>query len=173
MSTAVAAVRGITLNPVIPHAIEISSGFFTALVQLAVSAGFAGLVVQLLLIRQNRRKIEGEASTSEANAASVLSGTALKFVEQANADTAKARADAASARSDADKARDEQTRYFEALQVSRWETQHLKMRIEVLEAALRSADIHVPDEPKELSDRPPFRILPPGELGAPASDPPI
>lgn len=149
-----------------PMSVEIGSGFLTAVVQLLVSAGFAGFVVQLLLIRQNRRKIEGEASTSEANAASTLSGTALKFVEQANSDTIEAKKETAEAKREASEARDETRRYFEAMTRSEWEKQNLRMHVQVLKNALRSAGVteipEIPDLPSR--EAPPYQTPPPPSL---------
>jgi len=119
----------------------------TTLIQLVISLGGAGLVVQLLLLRQNRRKIAGEASTSEANAASTLSGAALTMVENAQQDAREARSHAKEDREDAEKARDESERLHNQINAHQWRIHHLEMREAILEGALRQAGIPVPPAP--------------------------
>lgn len=127
-----------------------------ALVQLAISLGGAGLLVQLLLLRANRRKIAGEATSNEANAASTLSGAALKMVEnaqqkereaEARAHAAQASREALQREYDARRARDGQT-----IEDQAWALHHKAMREQVLIAALEQAGIVVPPEPSYRRD---------------------
>lgn len=134
-----------------------------ALVQLLISLAGAGLVVQLLLLRQNRRKIDGEASANEANAASTLSGAAMAMVENAQKKEKEAedRADAKEA------LLDKRTQEYEArknadardLEDARWLTHHMRMHIAILEGALRQ--VGVEPVPFELPPAPRPEILPP------------
>ncbi len=117
--------------------LEISPAFLSATVQLLVSAGFAALVVQLLLVRQTRRKIDGEATENEANAASTLSGAALNMVE-------RSQQEASSAKEEAVASREEQNRLWGLLNVERWERNQDRIRIQILESALRQAQIEIP-----------------------------
>lgn len=139
----------------------VSDAVVSSLVQLGISLGGAGLVVQLLLLRQNRRKIAGEASTNEANAASTLSGAALKMVENAQ----KAQQKAEQERDEAnDKLRQrteeydsEARRKDEQMNRMRWRNHHLTMFTLILKGALQSAKVSVPDEPtyEEYGDEAP------------------
>jgi hypothetical protein len=117
----------------------------SAIVQLLVSLGGAGLLVQLLLLRQNRRKIAGEASTNEANAASTLSGAAMKMVENAQAKELEAeqRADRIQVEYEARREADGRE-----LEVRAWRIHHLEMRQAILENALRQGGVEVPPEPE-------------------------
>lgn len=146
----------------------IAEGWGTTVVQLLVSAGFASLVVQLLLVRQNRRKIEGEASTSEANAASVLSGEALKWVERANNNERAAKREAHNSRQEAE-------RYFAEWNLSRWRESWFQARISVLEAALSQGGIAVPAAPEMVVPLylkvPEPKPLPPDLLDPPPTPP--
>jgi hypothetical protein len=144
----------------------------SALVQLAISLGGAGLVVQILLLRQNRRKIAGEASASEANAASTLSGAALTMVENAQQDAREARIDAKTARTEADQARDETEKLWDQYNKARWLIHHLQMRGAILENALRQAGIDVPPSP-EYDEQPP-KAAPPAITDGPSpAGPPV
>lgn len=122
------------------------------LIQLAISLGGAGLVVQLLLLRQNRRKIAGQASATEANAASTLSGAALKMVENAQKAQQKAEQERDVAQ-DKLQARTEEfeietRRKDEQMNRMRWRNHHLTMFVAILKAALTAARIGVPEEPQ-------------------------
>lgn len=129
-----------------------------ALIQLLISLGGAGLLVQLLLLRQNRRKIAGDASASEANAASTLSGAAMKMVENAQLKEreAEARADLLANRLE-EQGRDSEKRRIDdaqELESRAWRIHHLEMRAAVLEAALRKEGVIIPPEPTYPRDRP-------------------
>lgn len=123
----------------------------SALIQLLISLGGAGFIVQVLLLRQNRRKIAGEATASEANAASTLSGAAMKMVENAQLKEreAEARAD------DLDKRRREDLAEYEArrdrdaqeLENRAWRIHRLEMRVAVLANALRQTGVDIPPDP--------------------------
>lgn len=138
----------------------------SALVQLLISLGGAGLVVQLLLLRQNRRKIAGEATASEANAASTLSGAAMKMVENAQLKEREAE-EKADAR---DQALQDRTKEFEErrdrdgreLEARAWMIHHQRMRIAILENALRQTGVTIPPEVPYAT---------PGELSAPDNPP--
>lgn len=124
-----------------------SEGLVSGLIQLAISLGGAGLLVQLLLLRQNRRKIAGEASTSEANAASTLSGAALRMVE--NAQKGQHDAEERATRLD-EKITELDGRLEESHKRDirqRWRIHHLEMRNAVLENALSQTGVTVPVEP--------------------------
>ena len=124
-----------------------SKELLSALVQLLISLGGAGLVVQLLMLRQNRRKIAGEASTSEANAASTLSGAALQMVENAQVSAREADTRADKAYEEAQVQRAENERLWTELNKARWKIHHLEMREAILEGALKQANIDVPPPP--------------------------
>jgi hypothetical protein len=128
-----------------------SKDMINALIQLAISLGGAGLLVQLLMLRQNRRKVAGDASASEANAASTLSGAAIKMVENAQAKElqANARADKAHETLEQERKDSDERRERDALELERraWRIHHLEMRQAVLIGALRQAHIDVPPEP--------------------------
>lgn len=123
----------------------------SALIQLLISVVGAGLVVQLLLLRQNRRKIAGDASASEANAASTLSGAAMKMVENAQAKEHEAsqRADNLEERLATRQAEYEERRDRDAheLEERAWAIHSLRMRIAILENALRQVGIEIPLDP--------------------------
>lgn len=133
-----------------------------ALVQLLISLGGAGLVVQLLLLRQNRRKIAGEASTNEANAASTLSGAALQMVENAQNSAREADTRADKAHAEAETQRAENERLWAEMNKARWRIHSLEMRESILESALKQAGIPVPMRP-EYSEHPSYP--PPGMTG--------
>jgi hypothetical protein len=78
-----------------------AEGLVSAAIQLALALGGSAVLVQLLTLRQNRRKIAGDASTAEANAASTLSGAALQLVESARQSARDARTEADEARATA------------------------------------------------------------------------
>lgn len=144
-----------------------SEATLSALVQLLISLGGAGLIVQLLLLRQNRRRIAGEATATEANAASTLSGAAMKMVENAQLKEreAEARVDLVEARLA------QRTREFEArrsrdageLESRAWRIHHLEMRVAILENALRQTGVQIPSEPDY--DRPRDLRPPPPDPG--------
>lgn len=149
-----------------------SEGMVSAIVQLVIALGGAGLLVQLLLLRQNRRKIAGEASTNEANAASTLSGAALKMVEnaQANQREAEDRADRAEARLVERQAEFDARRERDAQELERraWRIHHLEMRVAVIVHALRQLGVEPPPEP--VYDYP-TEVDPPALEGGPTPAP--
>ncbi len=152
--------------------VEIPSGLLSAVVQIAIALIASGLAVKLLTIRQDRRKIAGEATAQEANAASTLSGAALQMVEAAQKSARDADNRANNANDNADEARRENERLWKELNKARWEIHWLKTQEEVLKAALRAANINVPDAPRPIGGFPDF---PPPELipgGTPAGEPP-
>jgi hypothetical protein len=122
-----------------------------ALIQLVISLCGAGVLVQLLMLRQNRRKVAGDASASEANAASTLSGAAIKMVENAQAKELEAnkRADAAHSQLVIEREESDERRERDAheLETRAWRIHHLEMRAAILENALRQAGVEVPPEP--------------------------
>ena len=152
---------------VMPHLTipMVSDGVVTALIQLLVSLGGAGLLVQLLLLRQNRRKIAGEASTNEANAASTLSGAAMKMVENAQAKEHEAEQRADRIQREYEERREADGRELEA---RAWRIHHLEMRQAILENALAQTGQEVPPEPDYA---PPGQIPPPAPTGGPSPVP--
>ena len=124
---------------------------FDALIQLLIAVVGAGLLVQLLLLRQNRRKIAGDASASEANAASTLSGAAMKMVENAQAKEHEAsqRADSLEDRLSLRQREYEERRDRDAreLEERAWTIHALRMRIAILENALRQVGVEIPQDP--------------------------
>lgn len=124
-----------------------SKDLVSLVVQLLISLGGTGLLIQLLLLRPNRRKIAGEASTNEANAASTLSGAALQFVENAQQQGREADARAKEAYDELEKSRHDNESLWAELNRTRWRVHHLEMREAILEGALRQAKIPVPPAP--------------------------
>lgn len=101
------------------------SALGTALLAIAVAAVTSGLVLGLLRIGPDRRKIGSEANLSDANAVSILTGSALEMVEAAQRDATAARREAGMARQSANRA---------------WR------RVHVLEDAMRTAGVPVPPD---------------------------
>lgn len=153
--------------------LALKPGFTSAILQVAIALIASGVAVKLLTVRQERRKIAGEASTNEANAASTLSGAALQMVEVAQRSARDAEARAQEATKAADETRHENERIWRELNKARWEIYWLRVQEETLEAALRRANINVPPAPKPegFPDYPPpdysaeqrhLKGLPPG-----------
>lgn len=138
----------------------------SAVLQLFLALIASGVMVKLLTLRQDRRKIAGEASSQEANAASVLTGASLKMVESAQRDAINARKEASACRVDNEtlKARNEEL--WIELNRTRWKVHNLEVREAVLEAALRDAGIIVPSRPPHAEETHDF---PPPDDGAPAT----
>ena len=129
-----------------------NAAFVNAVVQLVISLCGAGVLVQLLMLRQNRRKVAGDASSSEANAASTLSGAAIKMVENAQAKELEANRRADIAHTALVQEREEmdirRERDAQELETRAWRIHHLEMRNAILENALGQAGIAVPPEPE-------------------------
>lgn len=146
-----------------------SKDFINALIQLAISLGGAGLLVQLLMLRQNRRKVAGDASASEANAASTLSGAAIKMVENAQAKELEARQHATDLQEQSEHRQVEydlrRERDAVELEDRAWRIHHLEMRNAVLVNALRQVGVEPPPEPAYESIR--HRERPPVSLPGP------
>lgn len=136
--------------------VTIPNNFLTAGVNVAVALVASGLLVKLLTLRQDRRKIAGDASSAEANAASTLSGAALQMVEAAQKSAREAETRAAAANTNADEGRKENERLWKELNKARWEIHWLRAQEEVLEAALRRAGIAVPPAPRPAEGFPDF-----------------
>lgn len=132
-----------------------SSGLLSALTQLAIALIASGVAVKLLTLRQDRRRIAGEASTQEANAASTLSGAALQMVEAAQRAARDAEGRAETANKTAVEARTENDKLWVELNKARWDIHWLNVREKVLEAALMGANIHVPPAPERIGEVPP------------------
>lgn len=111
-----------------------------ALVQVAIALIASGLAVKLLTLRQDRRKIAGDASTQEANAASTLSGAALQMVESAQKSARESDTKANEAKSEVEK-------LWVELNRARWKVFYQQRHIDVLEQAMRDAGIAVPVAP--------------------------
>lgn len=148
-----------------------SKELLSALLQLVISLTGAGLLVQLLLLRQNRRKIAGDASASEANAASTLSGAAMKMVEnsQAKEREAEARAETLQRQLSQRQREYEQRRDRDAVELENrgWKIHRLEVRIAILEGALRQMGVAVPPPPEEHSWPPPPQPPPQIPSGGP------
>lgn len=125
-----------------------SDTLVSGLIQLGISLGGAGLVVQLLLLRQNRRKIAGDASSSEANAASTLSGAAIKMVENAQAQQKKAEDERDRLQTRLDEANVLNDRQNEESNRMRWRLHHRDMYVAILQAGFRGMGAVPPDEPE-------------------------
>lgn len=155
-----------------------SDTLVSGLIQLAISIGGAGLLVQLLMLRQNRRKIAGEATANEANAASTLSGAALKMVENAQQGQREAELRAERLEEKNSELDDRLEEARRAQERQRWRIHHLEMRTAVLENALKQTGVEIPPEPhyeaQEISP-PPTQAGPtpsPPALPGPAATPP-
>jgi hypothetical protein len=111
--------------------------FVSLAVQILVALIVSGTAFKLLTIRQERRKIGGEATAQEANAASVLTGASLQMVENAQRD-------AKDAKREAKACKDSNENLWDALNRARWKIHYLEEREASLEAALRAAGIEVP-----------------------------
>lgn len=144
----------------------------SVLIQLVLGVIASTFAVKLLTLRQDRRKIAGDASAQEANAASILSGTALQMVEaaQRSAHEAEQKAIAAEARADQVKEEAEQkigaaqaeaTRMWHELQRAGWEIHWLQIRERLLELALRGANIEIPEIPQSMLEAFPDWDAPP------------
>lgn len=123
-------------------------GLLSAIVQVLIALIASGVAVKLLTIRQERRKIAGDASTQEANAASTLSGAALQMVESAQKSAREADQRAHDAHQTAEDARAENNRLWTELNKARWRIHWLQVRERVLEAALVQAGIEMPPAPE-------------------------
>lgn len=98
----------------------------TMIASLAVAAVTSGLVLGLLKLGPDRRKIASDAKLSDANAASLLTGQALAMVENAQQQATAAQRSAARA----------------------WR------RVHVLENMMRQLGIPVPPDDEEDEDDP-------------------
>lgn len=161
VETAVMAVVGVATTPFALVAAK-SDGFFSqgtlgALVQIVVAVAASGVLVKVLTLRQDRRKIAGEASTSEANAASTLSGAALQMVQAAQRTAADADTRAVAANANSEKVRQQNETLWRELNRARWEIHWLKNDTAVMEEALRRAGVEVPhtERPVSYPDLPP------------------
>lgn len=122
-------------------------GVLSAIVQVVLALIASGVAVKLLTLRQERRKIAGDASAQEANAASTLSGAALQMVESAQKSAREADQRAHDANATAEEARSENNKLWKELNQARWDIHRLQMREKVLEHALNLAGIEVPPAP--------------------------
>lgn len=137
------------------------SGVISALVQVAVALIASGVAVKLLTLRQDRRKIAGEASTSEANAASTLSGAALQMVEAAQKAARESEARTVSANASSDDARKQNQQLWEELNKAKWENHWKDAQIQVMQEALKRANIILQPPPRPVNGFPDF---PPPEM---------
>ena len=121
---------------------------FSAILSVVLAVISSGVVVKLLTLRQERRKIGGEATLNEANAASALSGQSLAWVNEARERAAAAERAAAESKA-------ENSRLWQEINHVRWDQHYDKMHIRVLEETLRSAGYEVPRPPERLGPYPP------------------
>lgn len=95
-----------------------SNDIFQAAIQLLIAVGAGGVIAQLLTLRQTRRKITGEASTAEANAATQLANAAMSIVDAERKDKMALREELARVRAEREEAErlvDEERRQREVL----------------------------------------------------------
>ena len=95
----------------------------TTILSLVVAAVTSGLILGLLRIGPDRRKIVAGANLLDANAAATLTGSALEMVTNAQHNASAARSEAHAARRSADRA---------------WQ------RVRVLERAMSDAGVPIP-----------------------------
>lgn len=112
-------------------------GFSGAVLQLLIALIASGVMVKLLTLRQDRRKIAGEATTHEANAAATLTGASLQMLQAAQQQAQGAQADERDTRA-------ENERLWAELNRTRWRVYSLQVREAVLEMALKRANIIIP-----------------------------
>jgi hypothetical protein len=148
------------------------SNFFTDttlgyIVQILVAVAASGVLYKIFFIRQDRRKIAGDASASEANAASTLSGAALLMVQAAQKTAKDAEDRANTANQTAETAKLEANKLWAELNKARWQIHWLQVRESTLENALRDANIPVPTTPSpdEFPAYPPPNSGPSGPMG--------
>jgi len=153
------------------HALVIPDPVLSGIIQVVIALLASGLLIQVFLLRQNRRKIAGEATAQEANAASTLSGAALQMVESAQRTAHEAEKRAGHAADAAEKCREENNRLWQELNRARWEIHWLQIREKVLERALQQSNVIVPQSPEragEVPDEPPPPVaLPPYDPSTP------
>lgn len=137
------------------------------LVQIIVAVAASGVLYKIFFIRQDRRKIAGDASASEANAASTLSGAALLMVQAAQKTAKDAEDRANTANSTAEGAKMESNKLWAELNKARWQIHWLQVRENALENALRDANIPLPTtpSPEEFPAYPPPISGPSGPKG--------
>ncbi len=68
-----------------------SGDIISTAIQVLIAVGGGAVIIQLLTLRQTKRKITGEASTSEANAATQLANAAMSIVDSERKDKAALR----------------------------------------------------------------------------------
>lgn len=127
-------------------------GLGGALLQLAIALIASGVMVRLLTLRQDRRKIAGEASTQEANAASVLTGASLQMVEASQKSAHDAHQEAQDAREELTTARQANQQLATELNRARWKIYSLEVQEAILEAALTEAGVKIPPKPFHAGD---------------------
>lgn len=121
------------------------NGLLSAVIQLVLAIIASGFLIKVMTVRQDRRKIAGDASASEANAASVLTGASLQMVEVAQRD-------AHESKRDAHEAREEVEKVWKELNRARWRIHHLEAREAVLESIIRQAGVVVPPRPAYMDE---------------------
>lgn len=109
------------------------SQIVSSVLSLFVSLGGAGLLVRILTLRQDRRKVAGDASVAEANAGVALSGAAMAMVENEQQQRREADARAAQAEQERQQVRNENSRVWTELTATQWKALNLERRVAQLE----------------------------------------
>lgn len=109
-------------------------------VQILLAIITSGLLYKTLTLRQTKRRIVGEASVSEANAASILTGKALEMMSLSQNSQAATTA--------------ENQRLWTELNEVRWRMLRLERQKQILVSALEDAGQKLPDLPPLDRDHP-------------------
>lgn len=119
-------------------------GLYLALGEVVMAVASAILSVNVLHRRQTRRKLEADATATDATAASTLSGAAIRMVEsyQAKEHHAEERVHTLQEQHDRD---------LKRMQDLEWRLYHLTVWTTALVAALEEAGIVVPAQPVHLN----------------------
>lgn len=105
----------------------------SSVLSLFVSLGGAAGLVRILTLRQDRRKVAGDASMAEANAGVALSGAAMAMLENEQQQRREADARAAQAELERQQTRNENSRVWAELTATQWKALHLERREAQLE----------------------------------------
>lgn len=133
----------------------------TIAVQLLITAAGGGILVKLLTLRQDRRRIVGDATKAEANAATTLTGGALELVESVRQDVRDARTELRATKAESETLRGECGQLRQQLFEARRDADELRLRIrslesreEDLERILVDAGLPIPPRRRAYDERP-------------------
>jgi hypothetical protein len=115
-----------------------------AVVQVVLALISTGALYKFLNIRADRRKIVGEATSAEANAATTLTGGALELVESVRQDVRDAREETRAAKAENRRLRTDLTEANERIDHLEDEVAGLRQRERDLEEAMRVGGVPVP-----------------------------